>query len=306
MLMTTHSVTAVIVAGNDEKTIPYLIRSLVSQSTSYVSLDRIIIICNGSSDHTASKVARYAKKYPRIQAIYHQEALPVPHRINEVAPFITSNLTLIVRPDAVLKGTNFLYHLSSRFFAPTIAIAAPMYIPVTASGFAPYLIRSHMAVRQLRLDYVEGKDDIRRMSSATIAVRTEFLKNSTIPDEANYASYLYRAAKYAGHHIFFCERSSVYYNTINDFTTLRLLNDEQQSSTSQIGLISPTEQTLVQQLLYTAKSIWFYISHTSMLFTEVLFFIGYHSYLLGHIAGNIRGLFTFPVKSRRAYAGSNQ
>jgi len=253
------SVTVAIVAQNHEEFITYLLRSLIKQNTKRFKLERIIVLCDGSSDRTASKVSGYVRKYPLVTLMYYQETLGTSRRLEQLSPTITSDLTVVLQPDVVLKGTNCLHNMISQFFSKKTVLIMPQHIPIKVRGLVPALIRVLTSVKERFYKTVKDTAPALSIKSGAFVVKTSFLQSARFPQDVSIAHYLYFAAKYAGHLSFPCDNSDILYYLPR---TIKSYLKEQQTSLNmrkllfgQFGMIVVDEYTIslrskLQELLH--------------------------------------------------------
>ncbi len=125
------TISAIIIAYNNEKTLPLLLKSLRNQKTSDKNfLQEVWIIDNHSQDKTLSICKKYARKSNnpfRLQCIYSAANLGFAKGVNQALPKISkSNDILLINPDIILQKqalANLHYYLQHY---PAIQIAGAL------------------------------------------------------------------------------------------------------------------------------------------------------------------------------------
>ncbi len=223
MLHKQLSISVVIVARDHEDKITYLLRSVLKQNLHDYILDRIIVVCDGSSDHTPAKVSRYANKYPQITFLYYADALGTNTRIENVVSTLTSDVILLVEPNIVLKGTNFIRDILTRFYAERIVMVIPSTQISDGTGIKNYINKQIFSVRDKFARITRDSHLIYSLNLDAVAVRKNFIKGMIFPSDINRTIYLYFSALYSNNHVIPCDSASIiktYPDLINSLTDL--------------------------------------------------------------------------------------
>jgi len=101
-------VTIGIPAYNEEQNIENVLLSLMQQKTNTISLEKIIVNSDSSSDKTNAIVKRLNKKYPAITLIENKDRKGKYFRVNQLFHTSKSEVLVILDADIALKGENFL------------------------------------------------------------------------------------------------------------------------------------------------------------------------------------------------------
>lgn len=206
------SATIVIVTQNNEDSITYLLRSILKQNISGFTIDKTIVICDGSTDHTASKVSKYANKYAQISQIYFSESAGHNKRIQDVMPYINSDITILLDAEIVLKGTNFVKDILSRFYSDKISVVMPVSKPIQSRGLMAKIFMTIDSARTTFYRYSGNVHPVHYISAYAVAVRTNYLQSIAFPDSIIRPHYLYFSTIFTGYHAVLSESSTVLYH----------------------------------------------------------------------------------------------
>ncbi len=201
----TLTATILVVAKNNERHITYLLRSIIKQNVHDYRLDKIIVICDGSSDHTVSKVAKYTHKYPQITMVYYSDSIGNNARIEAVAPTISSDITVVLSADIVLGGTNFFRDLLTRFYAEKIMMVSAISKPIKGQGLSSKILFYQNTLLSEFASYCRDTNLIYSIDHEAYAVKTSFLSGVNIPKKLPSAIYLYLLAIYSGYSVLRCD-----------------------------------------------------------------------------------------------------
>ena len=120
-------VTIGIPAYNEEKNIAGFIKNLLKQRTNLATVDKIIIVSDGSTDNTAAIVNKFKNHY--IVLCERDKRKGKAARENEILKMSSGDITVLLDADIVINDTKFL----DKLIAPVVAGRAEM----TSSAIQP-------------------------------------------------------------------------------------------------------------------------------------------------------------------------
>jgi len=106
------TVTIGIPAHNEEKNIALLLRDLLSQNQSRFSLDRIIIINDGSTDKTSQEV-KNAADFSLINLIEHEKRLGIARTANELFEKSEADILVFLNADVSVPDSGFIEKITA-------------------------------------------------------------------------------------------------------------------------------------------------------------------------------------------------
>lgn len=127
------TVTVGIPALNEEKNIANLLDAIFSQTQNGWTLDRIIVINDGSTDNTSKLVSNY-KNQP-IKLINHSQRVGKPQSLNEIFTLSTSDIVVTLDADIIINQTDVLEKLVQGFSTPIVELVSGSAHPIKPSNF---------------------------------------------------------------------------------------------------------------------------------------------------------------------------
>jgi glycosyltransferase involved in cell wall biosynthesis len=185
------SVTIGIPAYNEEHTIVRLVVSLLAQRTKSFRLSGIVVVSDGSTDGTVSRIRQLHNKRVRIIANTTRKGKPA--RLNQIFGIADSDLLVILDADLMLKGTDVL----ERLVRPMVRNTGVHYVSGWATPLPPKNMTQKIAYANVMIwrNAVsrEINNDLYYSSGAIGVLRKRFYKNLRLPDSSADDSALYLA-----------------------------------------------------------------------------------------------------------------
>ncbi len=215
------TVTIGIPAHNEAQNIIHLLHSILKQENNLYNLKKILVVCDGSTDATASKVLSLSKKYPVIQLVDDGKRLGKPQRLNQMYQMNTSDILVNLDGDIMLGNTKVIDALVKPFYNPQIWLVTGNYQPIPAQNFIEKLINTqHRLWYEIRKDVNKG-NSIHNSYGCVAALRDNLAKTITYPnDTISNSHYLYFSTLQQGGDFKFVKDAIVYYyspNNVHDY-----------------------------------------------------------------------------------------
>jgi len=126
------TVTIGIPAHNEEKNIGLLLDSILIQDTASFKLDKILILCDGCTDTTASIAQKYSQENKIIRVLGDNKRLGKSARLNQIYSQATSDIIVTLDADTVLAPKS-VSRLVSAFTSAKIGLVGGRAIPFPSS-----------------------------------------------------------------------------------------------------------------------------------------------------------------------------
>jgi len=123
------TVTIGIPAHNEEKNIGLLLDSILIQDTASFKLDKILILCDGCTDTTASIAQKYSQENKIIRVLGDNKRLGKSARLNQIYSQATSDIIVTLDADTVLAPKS-VSRLVSAFTSAKIGLVGGRAIPL--------------------------------------------------------------------------------------------------------------------------------------------------------------------------------
>ncbi|HBC72799.1 MAG: hypothetical protein UX91_C0006G0045 [Candidatus Amesbacteria bacterium GW2011_GWB1_47_19] len=194
------SLTVGIIAFNEAGNIGHILESVLGQNRTGFTLERILVISDGSSDTTQDLVRQFSHRFPLVQLVSARTRKGKPFRLNQLFRLNHSDILVALDADINLVGRKFLTTLVSAIVAdPRAGMMAAHQIPLRPPGIAGGLIHSSFAMwDDIRLS-VPGFNHVQNFYGAATAFRKSFSDTLRIPVESSELRlYIYLTAVKAG------------------------------------------------------------------------------------------------------------
>lgn len=234
----TYSVTIGIPAYNEAQNIETILESLISQTATFYTLDKIAVVCDGCTDDTETIAKKVARKYPQVSVINDHKRLGKSERLNELYSLNTSEIIITIDADLILGRAYVIDEIVRHFDDSQVAVVGANAQPMKADAFFERLVNSwHRFWYEVREDY-RGGDTIHNIQGALLAVRGTFAKDIVYPERtiAN-SQYLYFAVKAKKCKFYFAKEAIVYFyspNNIKDYLLTLNRYNSQRTDNAQI------------------------------------------------------------------------
>jgi glycosyltransferase involved in cell wall biosynthesis len=172
-------------AHNEQANIADLLQSLLEQKGNF-TLERILVICDGCTDNTASIVKKLARQYPIIALKNDGKRLGKVSRLNEIYEQNTSDLLLTLDGDILPKRSTVIDTMVSQFIShPKTQVVAAYMEPIQPKTWS---LTSH----GLYINYVmwnaivtevNNGDHIHNVHGPASMLRKKFAKSFAYPED---------------------------------------------------------------------------------------------------------------------------
>ena len=184
------TVTIGIPAYNEEENINRLLRFLATQRQKKISIQKIIVVSDGSTDKTVAEVKKFKDK--RILYIESDQRLGKPSRLNQLFAAVNSEILVIIDADTICPDPLTIEKLVSKFrLKNNIGLVTGNTQPLPGRTFIEESINNYIDARNRAEKYF----DIGKTAYSTrgfLAYSRGFLKNFRIPvDILNDDAYSY-------------------------------------------------------------------------------------------------------------------
>jgi cellulose synthase/poly-beta-1,6-N-acetylglucosamine synthase-like glycosyltransferase len=163
-------------------------------------LEKIIVVCDGTTDGTDNKVLEMAKKNPLIFLVNDGKRKGKVERLMEIYKMNESDVVFVFDGDVVLSTSGVIENMVKLFNKKEIAVVGGNAQPTQAISFVEKLINKWFYIWYLaRSDYNDG-DTVHNISGCALGLRKDFAKKIVFPkyliSEARYI-YFYALSKHA-------------------------------------------------------------------------------------------------------------
>lgn len=186
------SLTIGIPVYNEEANIANLLDSILSQKQENYTLEKIIVVSDGSTDNTEQIVKQHAKKHPIINLIADGKREGKKKRLIQLYRTNTSSIILISDGDILPGDTYVIEKMINYFKEEKVTIVSANIQPVKAENFQEKILYTLDRLwYEVRKNFNNG-DNIYNIRSCFIAIRQQFAKGIIYKlDLVSEAQYLY-------------------------------------------------------------------------------------------------------------------
>ncbi len=206
------TVTVGIPAYNEEGNIELLLNSILSQTRKKYILTEVLVLSDGSTDQTDSKVLKLTKKNPFVKLIVDGKRLGKSKRLMQLYKMNRSDIFIQLDADVVLSHRSGFDNLIKPFQNTKVTLVSGDRIPLGEDNFSARLILNRDKLwRKVRLS-IEDKDRIVNCFGCILAMRASFAKSLVLnPQITSESPLIYCEAR--RHDLKFCfvPEATVYY-----------------------------------------------------------------------------------------------
>lgn len=175
------TVTIAVPAYNELNNINYLYKSILKQKALSYRLQRIIIICDGSTDGTPRKARKIAKNNGVVSVIDDRRRLGKAARLNQIYKINTSDLVFAFDADMVLMDDWVIEKMVAYFKDKKVAMVIGNKQPVEAQNLVEKLINTWFYLwYEVRKEIDEGHN-VYNISTSALALSKSFAKEIEYP-----------------------------------------------------------------------------------------------------------------------------
>ena len=219
--MKDKTLTIGIPAHNEAGNIKNLINSIYKQKNKNFVLEKVIVVCDGCTDDTASLAIALTNKYKNLVIIDDGLRMGKPERVNSLYKASRSEIFLSIDADILFSDNMVLGNIVHGFDNPKVGLVAGLSLPVKSKKFIPRVIGVGSRLWYEVRKNVNGGDTIFNLVGRITAIRKNVYKKIHFPkgmvadDE-----FLYVSVKQLGYRFVFVEKAIVYYkepDNLRDF-----------------------------------------------------------------------------------------
>jgi len=199
-------------AFNEAKNVGAMLSSVLSQSENTISIKKILVSSDGSTDKTVKIVKSFKDR--RISVLAHTIRKGQPTRINEILQRSKTDYLVILDADTVLGSSKAIENILKPFARDNrIGVVAGNTIPVPGHTFLEKAANNYIYARQaLQKKYNFGKKAL--VAHAYLAFSRRFLLEYHLPREVmNGDAYSYFESIRRGFKFSYAHNSVVYYRS---------------------------------------------------------------------------------------------
>ncbi len=186
------TVTVGIPVHNEVENIGYLLESIVRQKRTSFKLEKILVVCDGTTDGTDRMVQEKAKKNSIIHLVKDGKRKGKMKRLIEVYEMNKSDYIFVFDGDVVLAKSDVIENMIQHFNNDNIAVVGGNNQPIEPENFTAKLINKWSHVWYIaRRDFNRG-DNVHNIRGCAMALRGDFAKTIVFPkDVVSDAQYIY-------------------------------------------------------------------------------------------------------------------
>lgn len=215
-----NHITIGISAFNEEANIAQLLHSLFGQKRDTFVLDKIVVVCDGSTDNTSRIVQDLAKQYLQLTCIDDLVRRGVTNRTQQIMDLNTSDILILFDGDTMPKNADTLENLVRVFDDDSVKLATAALIPIKPTTRFEHMLFSWRSIwTTLTHDWKKG-NNIYNFRGVGIAMRKAFAKSIHLPKDITGASshFLYLTAKRNSLKTAFCKTAVIHYRLATTFS----------------------------------------------------------------------------------------
>lgn len=218
------TVTVGIPAHNEEANISNVLASILKQRGENFIIERIIVVCDGCTDRTASTTRRIARKHPKIEVIDDEKRLGKMARLNQIYQMNTTSVLFTFDADILLNGISVIKNMVNIFHRNNdVHLVAAHQIPVKPPhGIGRIFYTANRIWEETRIPVNNG-DHIHNLQGSATALRASLARHIRYPTGLTAdQGYLYMAARQFGR-FQYVHRASILYrppDNVYDFWLL--------------------------------------------------------------------------------------
>ena len=190
------TVTVGIPAYNEEANIGYLLESVLKQERKTYVLEKIIVISDGSSDHTEDIVANLAKENSSITLVVDKKRIGKAKRLMQLYTLNTSDYVVQIDADTDLRTNTVMDNLIKKFVNQKVAVVSGNVQPVSPKTYIEYLFYVWFKLWDDIKKNVKDQNVMDNAHSQIIVLRREFAKKiKLVPQVPSSGQFIFCFAK---------------------------------------------------------------------------------------------------------------
>lgn len=177
------SITIGIPAYNEEQNIQNLIESIFKQDLKNVSLERILVNSDASTDKTNKIVTNLAQKYREVQLLKNKNRKGKYFRVNELFQKNKSDIIIILDADIALVGDKLIENLTNALLADKKAVMMVAHnVLIRPQGFVAKVLHTHFMLWDFIRLNEKNLDTPDNFYGSATAYDGNFARSLHIPD----------------------------------------------------------------------------------------------------------------------------
>lgn len=220
------TITIGIPAHNEERNLPYMLRSIARQRQERFRIEKIYVMCDGCTDRTAEVARGFTSDLPQLEVIDDGRRLGKVGRTNEAFSMCRSDYYFSIDADLVLTTEDALENMVAEFARDErVELVAGHLEPTKPSNWVEWVnIASHRLWDETRLP-LNGGNHPHNLMGGFYAVNRRFYEHFRFPAGlSSDAGYLYFSATKDGLNGFrLCKDARVYFHYPDNLFECRLL-----------------------------------------------------------------------------------
>lgn len=176
-----YSLTIGIPVHNEEGNISNLLSSILRQTSKNYTLEKILIVDDGSDDNTVNIVMPLAKKHKQIAVITDGKRLGKLQRLNQIYKKNKSDIVMTFDGDILIGSKNAIDIVVDKFHDPKVGLVSFNDMPVKAQTWTQKITNAHYMIwYEIRKDFNKG-DTIYNVHGNAQAIRADLAKKVEYP-----------------------------------------------------------------------------------------------------------------------------
>lgn len=187
-------------AYNEEENIENLLKAIFKQKIGKYTLQKVIVVCDGSTDKTPAKVKFLSKRFPRIDLHASHQKLGKTSRLNQIYKFNKSDFLITFDADVFLASPYEVNKMVNALAKSKNDLVGAANLTPTKHPdfFSRIMYANNMLWNEIRKD-LNGGDHIANLYGSATVLRKEFANTLQYPSSITCdQEYLYLSVKKRG------------------------------------------------------------------------------------------------------------
>ncbi len=185
-------ITVGIPVHNEVDNIGYLLQSIIRQKMTNFKLEKILVVCDGTTDGTDKKVLEIAKNNPIIKLFNDGKRKGKMKRLMQMYGMNRSDFIFIFDGDIVLSNADVINNMIRRFDDEDVVVVGGNNQPVKAENFTQKLTNQWSHIWYLARTEYNNCENVHNIRGCVMGLRKDFAKSIIFPKEVvSDAQYIY-------------------------------------------------------------------------------------------------------------------
>lgn len=194
-------------AYNEEANIGHLLKTLLKQKETNFSLNKIIVISDGSTDKTVAKVKNIID--PRIVIIAGTRRKGKSYRLNSIFRKVNSDVLVLIDADVLPEKDSLGYLISCLVTDENLGLVAGNITPINNGGFIGACIVARDSMLTIIRKYWKDGINVYAVKGGVVALSKVFYTSLKMPYAIGDDAYIYFQAKKLGYKVNYCDKSKI-------------------------------------------------------------------------------------------------